>query len=288
VIYHSEKLQKENLNISLSDFFSYTDLLFHKQLKEEEEQSDNNQQYKELQEKTLPLARALFNATEFSLENLFEDGKNKCLKKIEKEISNIEKRLNKVNNNIKIAGEKIQKKIEKIVEQLKVDLQKVIDNLIDMVQKNFENCFENLKNKKIHSKLSINLNKVFNKLLLSTITSTIKDRLMEYPFGFLIGYGGVPITFGLFISNLFNQKETYKKGLEACKDNLKKKIEQAKIDFLSDFVLYKNYFFNLIAKKLQIISTNLNVDKEIWEAIKIKYNEQKEVIMNEIKSLHNK
>ena len=157
-----------------------------------------------------------------------------------------------------------------------------------MVQKNFENSIENLKNKKLYSKSSINLNEVFSNSLVSTITLIVKDRLMEYPFGFLIGYGGMPISFGIFICNLFNQKERYKKGLEACKDNLKKKIEQAKIDFLSDFVLYKNYFFNLIAKKLQIISTNLNVDKEIWEAIKIKYNEQKEVIMNEIKSLYNK
>ena len=318
-IKNSEKLQKENLKKSLLDFFSYTDQLFQKELKEEDEleKSQIRQNYKKIKEETEPKINKLFDESNQKLNNIFDQGKEKSINEIEEEICNIEERLKEVNKNIEKASTKIQKKIEEIISKVGDSQKKELNSLLNKIQKLIAIKFNEEKTPKNEASTEIDTNiglgakmvssfissilsgffvrtgliYIGESILATSITSSSISTIIAG--GLVTGFGtGIGVGVGLvipiitFLYNYFSKERRYKEGLEKYKKDIEKIFEESKQNCLNDFNLYRSYISNNIYIKIQIMVKKINtVDDKKWEEIKQNYKIKKKIIMTKINSI---
>ena len=139
-IKNSENLQKNNFKNSLKGFFSYLDQLFEKELKkeDEEEKSIKNKNLDDIRLKLIPSCQKLLNATEQNIKRNIKKGKEESLQIIEEELNNRKGKLNKVDENVATAANKLQIKIEKVIKEV-IEVQEkeisILKNLIENLAK---------------------------------------------------------------------------------------------------------------------------------------------------------
>ena len=115
--------------------------------------------------------------------------------------------------------------------------------------------------------------------------STSIGAALTGPVGVLIGLGvGVAITIGTFLKHWFSKSKRYKNGIEAIKENLKKKLEDYQKTLETDFTDINDSLKNELEIKVEILKKQIDtVDELKWQEIKDKYQNQKKIINEKIK-----
>ena len=318
-IKNASELQRNNLNNRLEEFFSYTDDLFQKELKQEDEkEKDVHRQYlQKIEKEFIPNAQVMFDISEKNFQTIIEDGGNTSLKLIEEEISNIKEKLKDANNDVKIAAINLEKKIKNVLEKVNEDLKKEILDLIKRIHELFgQNLKENLLKKDLKNKidttidikvtmlssfiislisgigLRVGLTMVGESILAGAATTTtigasIAGSLVG-PIGTIIGFGvGISISIFSLISYLVKKEKRYLKGLQKFKEDINILFEKSEKSLLDNFNLYRVEFFKYISMKMLTTFKEINtVDKKKWEEIKNNYKDKKDKIMKKIESLN--
>ena len=164
------------MNNCIIEFFSYTDMLFQKDLNKQNEQEklERKEKFKFLNEIVIPTTKDIFNQKEKNLKNIIELGRLRAEKEIEKEIEQIDEKLKEVNNDLDKASQNLQIKINNIIEGIRMDQKKELENLREEIEKLLEKKLNNLEIKKSISSSQIDTNKGISiKMIISLFTSTI-------------------------------------------------------------------------------------------------------------------
>jgi hypothetical protein len=315
----NNNLNNRLLNFTIEEFFSYTDDLFQKELKQEDEnEKDIHRQYlQKIEKEFIPNAQVMFDISEMNIKTIIENGGNASLKLIEEEINNIKEKLKDAKNDVKIAANNLENKIKEVLEIVNEDLKKEILELIKRIQDLFgqnlkENILKKDSKKKIDTTIDIKVTMLSSFIIsllsgiglragltivgesllagaatTTTIGSSIAGSLLG-PLGTIIGFGvGISISMFSLISYFVKKEKRYIKGLQKFKEDINNLFENSEKSFLDNFNLYRVEFFKYISIKMLTTFKEINsVDKKKWEEIKINYNEKKNKIMNKIKSLN--
>ena len=95
------------------------------------------------------------------------------------------------------------------------------------------------------------------------------------------------ISLGTLLYHYFSKSNRYKTGLEAFKIEIINNFKESKKNCLYDFKFYKDSFFKEIGIKSELMRKNIDfIDEKKWEDIKLKYQIQKNIIMEKINSLN--
>ena len=323
VIIYSENLQNKNLQKSISDFFSYTDELFNKELKEEtEKEKEQKKQYFEyLNEIFIPGLKKIFEQTQKKLRESIQLGKYKALELINEEIDNIKERIKDSENDIEKAGKILIEKIEVIINEVKSNqnrelelLQKEIEGHLKEVYKKFENK-NNLDNSTLESSSVFDI-KMIASLITSTVTgflarqgviyflaeagtsaaattaagATIGSEIggMAGPIGLAVGIGvGLILSAAIIAYNISRKDKKYLETLKKFKEQIEKNFKDSENNCENNFIIYKEETFKRINIRLEIHKKEIKItNKEKWEKYKEDYNNRKNKIMNQINSMN--
>lgn len=324
ILIHSDNLQKQNFEKSLIEFFSLADELFKKELKIEEEQSDNTKYYNFINTTLLPKVRGLFEHKEKTLKAFIGSGKSEAINLIKEELDNISDKLKEANNNVGNATKKLQDKILKIIEDIKNNQQREIESLNEELKRLIEDNFKEFQpNKANFSEIETNTG-ISKKMIISLFTSTITGVAVRMglafvgeaiitsvaassavggalsgiisttaasaiagPVGVAIGFGvGFSISLGTLLVHYLRKETRYKKGLEDFQKKIEENFDESKKICLDNFESYKNEFFKVISNKLEVTLKLIDIDKKKWEEIQSNYYIKKEKILKKIKELN--
>ena len=278
---------------------------------DEEEKSIKNKNLDGIRLKLIPKCQKLLNDTEQNIKLNIKKGKEKSLQIIETELNNRKGQLNKVDESVATAANKLQIKIEKVIKEVIEVQEKEISILKNLIENLAKENIRKLEGKEDPT-LKIETNKGFEKkLIVSTILgvslytglpflgeamvssgsdlafSTAVGGVIAGPIGHVIGgLVGISISIGTLIVNNSNKEKRYIKALEQLKEDIVQKFDECEKDFLENYILYKNQFLKAFAIKIQIINKDIDtVDEKKCEEIIVNYIQKKNKIIEKITSL---
>ena len=116
------------------------------------------------------------------------------------------------------------------------------------------------------------------------LSSTAAGALLG-PVGIAIGFGvGIAISLTTFLVHWFSKNKRYKNGIEGCRTQLKKKLDEFIDNFDTDFNIYRDTIIKDLNIRIGILKKQINsVDKKKWKEIKDNYQKQKKIIEEKIK-----
>ena len=298
VIKFSENLQKENLKKSILDFFENTDILFQKEIKEqnEKERIETKEKIKYINEIVIPHIKDKFDEIENNIKKIIDYGRLKAEKLIENEIQNIDKRLEEVNNDLDKASLIMQEKVNKIVEEVRDGQKKELQSLSKEVEAIIEKKLYNYEEKSNKDSTKINTSKelpmrTIISLFASTITGVGTRMGLVYiaeismagaaasaaggvgaattssaligslggPIGIGIGFGiGIAISTASLLYYYYSKSNRYQTGLNAFKGEIINKFRESEKNVLNDFRTYKETFFKEISIKTELLQKNID------------------------------
>jgi len=132
VIIFSENLQNKNLNFSMAEFISQTDLLFEKKINDQNE--ENLKQLNYIQDNVIPRLNSFFCQVKNEIKEIIENGKFRCLDLINNEINNAKEKLKEADNKIESATEILEEKIGKIIKEMNEKKENKLNNLNSQIQ----------------------------------------------------------------------------------------------------------------------------------------------------------
>jgi len=324
VIIYSQNLQNQNLKKSISEFFSYTDELFNKELKEEtaKEKEQKKQYFEYLKNTFIPQLKETFEQTQKKLIESIQFGKLKALDLINKEIDNINERLKDSENDTEKAGKILIEKIEIIINNVKNDQNRELELLQKKIEEHLKEVFQKFENKNTldNSTLKSSLS-VFNiKMIASLITSTVTGFLARQgvisllaeagtstaataatgaavgseigglagPIGIAVGIGvGVILSAVLIAYDISRKDKKYLEILKSFKEQIEQKFKDSENNCENNFIIYKEETFKRINILLEIHEKEIKItNKEKWEKYRVDYNNRKNRIMNQINSMN--
>ena len=232
------------------------------------------------------------NATEQNIKHNIKKGKEKSLQIIEEELNNRKGKLNKVDEDVATAANKLLIKIQKVIKEVIEEQEIEINILKNLIENLAKEDIPKLEDKEDPT-LKIETNKGFKKkMIISSLCSTfLRASLMTTfggviagPLGIAIGIMvGMSISIGTLIVNSFNKEKRYIKALEQFKEDIIKKFDECEKDFLENYTLYKNQFLKGLAIQIQIINKDINtVDEKKWEEIIANYIQKKNKIKRKL------
>ena len=320
-IINSENLQHSNFELSMLEYFTFTDQLFNKKINE------NNEQYK-LIENLIPQIQNLLCTKKNKVIEIINNSKSSCVDLINDEISNAEERLRNNNNSIKKATEVLQNKIENIIKEsnkekqdemnsLLKEIEKLLDSSIDKYNLSNEISFGSLNKASLKPSLLTYVFSGFSSFGVSqglsifastfcthTITMAVPvgafgttyvpvttltslGTALTGPAGIAIGIGvAIAIPLGKYLYNYYNREKKYKQSLQKTLDDLDNRFQEILEVFENDFLIFEESFFDNIKKRVEITKTQItSVDFKRWNEMQEQYKELKESITKKIKSL---
>ena len=299
VIINSSNLQKENFEKNLFNYFDKLDILFYQKYNKDQQKIKEKKELIQSLYTNIEISKELFDKKKNDIRTCIDNGKAKCLKIIDDNIQNVEKKLKEANNNIKDAANNMQQKIKTIIEDIKIQQMDIINSLT----KSLEVLLKDKMNKiEIINSLSIKeINTESNKVSIvgSLFTSTLSGVAIrtglayigeaivsaeliaaegaaavgtatgtEIIGGALLGPVGIAIGIGVGIGILgyqlykaFNKSSKYEEALNKYKVEFIKKMDESKEICLEDFQLYKTEFFNDISQKIELSKHDINEAK---------------------------
>ena len=318
-IQNSERLNKENFQKSVKDFFSDADILFRKELKKGAES-------KKLEKKrdlinlgnVKQIIQNNFILTKSNLKKLFEEAKKDVLELIDSELSNISERLKEANKDLNEATKRLKAKIEVVIENLKTKQKEEFAQLMKKIEKEIEKKLEEKEIKFASS--DIDTNKGFTaKMIISLIASTISGIAIRTglamigesilagaaagaasttigaaaagavagPVGIAIGVGvGLTISLATLLVHVFSKEKRYEKGLKDFRIKMESDMDESENNCFEDFKTFEEEFTSAFEQKTSAIQKEItNIDQEQWEELKKEYAEHKNKIMKKIGSL---
>lgn len=300
VILYSNDLQNKNLDYSISEFISVTDLLFEKKINYQNE--EDLKAYNFFQNNIIPKISDLFYRQNWKIKEILKSGKISCLKLIEDEINNAKSRLKDAGNDIKNATEILEMKIKKITKEvfqkkedeinnLKVELKKLIENSIEE--------FDSKNNEVMNLEYSEN-NSIKGKVILGIFTSSISGLgasvgIMSLASGGYtaalttvggtivkaatgsslamffgecalasvgVGLGiGIAITVGgFFLYKYLTKQKKYRESLEKVKSQIDDKYDENIKKIEEDLIKMKDTMINKMNIQIEIRKKNININ----------------------------
>ena len=307
-IENSEKIGKKNFKENLENFFQFTDDLFAKEVKGKKSNKIIEKR-KEILEKYDFQKKILqkFNETEENVKNIFGNTWFQIFGIINEEKSDISKKLEESNKDVKLASEKLKDKINNIIREMADKLNVRIFILKEEIKKEVESISKNFAiqfAKDIETNIGLNKKMVLSFLtstgltifgetiLADTITTTLGSAVggaVAGPIGIGIGVGvGIAISITNLIIHYFRKEKRYKKGIKEYKEKIENDFNECRNNYLEDLKSFKEDFISKLSLKLSLLQVEIgNIDVDDWKEIRDKYRRQKEELMNKLSQLNN-
>ena len=308
VISFSEELQKKNLKGSLETFFSHADQLFSKEIEKENEneRKENKEKFDFIKNTIIPRTNELFKEKAKKIKEITELTIYRCNNIFEDEIKNIEERLKAVDKDVEKAAKLLESKIQGELEKMSQDQKKESESLLREIELLLKESINKFYEHKNLTKSQIDTNKgITFKMLISLFTSTLSGIAVRTglvlvaesllagaaaagasaggvalsstaagallgPVGIAIGFGvGIAISLTTFLVHWFSKNKRYKNGIEGCRTQLKKKLDEFIDNFDTDFNIYRDTIIKDLNIRIGILKKQINsVDKKKWKEIK--------------------
>ena len=198
IILYSDNLQNKNLNYSISEFISVTNLLFEKKINHQDE--EDFKAYNFFQDDIIPKISWIFSDKNWKIKDIIKKGKIRCLDLINDEIDNAKYRLKDAGNDIKNATRILEEKIGKITKETFQKKQDEIQNLNNEINELIEQSLVKFKSE---DNEDINFNNDDNnskktKVILGIFSSSITGFASTLGISAVssIGYSGAWVTLG--------------------------------------------------------------------------------------------
>ena len=324
IIIYSDNIQKENLKLSIKDFFRIADILFDKELTKEIEieKKKNEERYNLFKNNLISNTNKLLEDKENKMKQIILNGKQKSLEIIEDEINNTERRNkdNKENDIDKLL--KLEQKIKNQIDIMKKEQDDIANTIIDdIINLSFENIniHYNLKSLSL-DEIKVEKNKIKEIIIPNTLvekgkftthigssigiagdTGFVSGGIVDGSIttgilvastgalfgglGLILGTGFVLVLGGISnIINKFAKTSKYKESLTSYKNQITKKFEDMLNAFEKDFEIIKNSLLKRLNILCELLYTKLD-DEVIQKWEKIK--SEYEIIKENIKTLIN-
>ena len=292
---NSNNLYNNNFSKSLADFFSFSDILFNKEL--DETKNEKTKSLDNLINIDKNNINDCFKQFRKKISESFGQGKNNIFQIIDSEIENLSN-LKEAHYNIKDASEKVQNKINDECSKIKDDIKEGTSKLIKEIEK-IEKIDEKYKNKnidisspEISTKIGLG-QKMFTSLIASTsitivgeislaetIFGTTVSGIVGGPIGIAIGFAvGVVMSLTTLLIHSLRKEKNYKKGLMALRQKIEEFLNEAERYCLEDInILEIDFNKKLNLKIIAIQKSIINIDSEEWKNIRYTYFQQKNKI----------
>ena len=292
---NSNNLYNNNFRKSLAEFFSFSDILFNKEL--DETKNEKTKSLDNLINIDKNNINDCFKQFRKKISESFGQGKNNIFQIIDSEIENLSN-LQQAHNNIKDASEKVQNKINDECSKIKDDIKEGTSKLIKEIEK-IEKIDEKYKNKnidisspEISTKIGLG-QKMFTSLIASTsitivgeislaetIFGTTVSGIVGGPIGIAIGFAvGVVVSLTTLLIHSLRKEKNYKKGLMALRQKIEEFLNEAERYCLEDInILEIDFNKKLNLKIIAIQKSIINIDSEEWKNIRYTYFQQKNKI----------
>ena len=307
IILISDKIQNDNLRISIESFFVKADELFNRNVEEEteNEKKQNEERYYLFKDKIIPDCQNLLEEKEKTIQEIIEEAKKKVLDIINDEINNAEERLKDSNKDLKVASSKLEKKVKDVIEDMKErqdnESNEIINEIIRISNEHLNSYYnsKNLTLSQIDTEKGKGKDIVIS--LVSSAVGGVAAGLGAAGVGFLVSSGvaagtmsatalttGVGALFGplgivaglgvgaliggvSFIVCKLRKTKKYKEALENSKSNMNSNFEDMITNFTKDFNYFKNSLIDELNTKAALLYRQID-----GEELRLKWNQIRE------------
>lgn len=309
IILYTDKIQNDNLKISIEDFFKTADELFSRNVEKEteNEKKQNEERYYLFKNKIIPDCQNLLEKKQSKIIEIIKNGKNKVLNLIDDEINHAEERLKESNKDLKEASSKLEKKIKEKIDEMETKQNNEVNTIVnEIIEKSNEhlNSYYNSKNLSVSD---IDADKDKKKTIVISLVSSalggVAAGLGAAGVGFFVASGvtagtmsatalttGVGALFGPLgivaglgvgaiiggVSLLVYKLRKTKKYIEALKNSrsdINSKFEDMIINFEKDFNYFKNSLIEELNTKASVLYGQIDGEelRQKWSQIREQY-----------------
>ena len=309
IILYTDKIQNDNLKISIEDFFKTADELFSRNVEKEteNEKKQNEERYYLFKNKIIPDCQNLLEKKQSKIIEIIKNGKNKVVNLIDDEINHAEERLKESNKDLKEASSKLEKKIKEKIDEMETKQNNEVNTIVnEIIEKSNEhlNSYYNSKNLSVSD---IDADKDKKKTIVISLVSSalggVAAGLGAAGVGFFVASGvtagtmsatalttGVGALFGPLgivaglgvgaiiggVSLLVYKLRKTKKYIEALKNSrsdINSKFEDMIINFEKDFNYFKNSLIEELNTKASVLYGQIDGEelRQKWSQIREQY-----------------
>ena len=297
VILNAENLQKDNFSKNFEAFFQTADQLFKREIKKEIEilKKKGKDNYDLFINILIPETQKVLMEKEEEIKKIINEGKEKCIKKIDDEINDVENILNKFDYDIEKAYANLEKELSKIIDQMKENQEKITNTIIEDIKKRAEEKIKSyfksqdipLDEVQIRIEETISL---FAHIIVLSVKAIVTVLGISTGIGLIIGFGvgtatsiaiggALAITLGIaggllvggiilglgFLFGRYRKRNKYREILEKAKSQLKNKFSEVEYSFSDHFKTFKDTLIKELKLKSEVYLKRINNDESEWK-----------------------
>ena len=325
IILYTDKIQNDNLKLSIESFFKTADELFNRNVEKEteNEKKQNEERYYLFKDKIIPDCKKLLEQKQNKIIKILENGKKNVLDLINDEINNAEERLKESNKDLKEASSKLENKIKEKIDDMKTRQDNEVNTIVDEIIQISNEHINSYYNSKDLSVSEIDAEKEKKRAIVISLVSSalgaVAAGIGAAGVGFFVASGvaagtmgvtalttGVGALFGplgivaglgvgaiiggisLLVYKLKKTKK-YIEALENCKSDIDSKFEDMIINFKKDFNYFKNSLVEELDTKCKVLYKQIDGEelREKWGQIRGQYEVIRDKTKKELKELFN-
>ena len=309
IILYTDRIQNDNLKLSIDAFFTTADSLFNRNVEKEteNEKKQNEERYNLFKNTIIPDCKNLLEEKQKKILKIIEEGKNSVLALVTDEINNSEQRLKDSNKDLKEASSKLEKKIKEKINYMKTRQDNEVKTIVDeIIQRSSEhlNSYYNSKNLSLSDidaekdkKKTIVISLVSSALggvaaglgaagvgffvasgvaagTMSATALTAGVGALFGPLGIVAGLGVGAIIGGIsWLVYKLKKTKKYIEALENCKSDIKSKFDNMLTNFNKDFNFFKNSLIKELNGKVAFLYMQVDDEemKQKWIQIREQY-----------------
>ena len=309
IILYTDRIQNDNLKLSIDAFFTTADSLFNRNVEKEteNEKKQNEERYNLFKNTIIPDCKNLLEEKQKKILQIIEEGKNSVLALVTDEINNAEQRLKDSNKDLKEASSKLEKKIKEKINYMKTRQDNEVKTIVDeIIQRSSEhlNSYYNSKNLSLSDidaekdkKKTIVISLVSSALggvaaglgaagvgffvasgvaagTMSATALTAGVGALFGPLGIVAGLGVGAIIGGIsWLVYKLKKTKKYIEALENCKSDIKSKFDNMLTNFNKDFNYFKNSLIKELNEKAAVLYRQIDGEelRQKWTQIREQY-----------------